>query len=81
MHVFKTSGVCAKEIHFDINDGVVTDINFINGCAGNLLGIKALVTGKSVEEVIEKLKGIPCGSKTTSCPDQLAEALEAYLKA
>lgn len=81
MHVFKTSGVCAKEIHFDINEGVVTDINFINGCAGNLLGIKALVTGKSVEEVIEKLKGIPCGSKTTSCPDQLAEALEAYLKA
>lgn len=81
MHVFKTSGVCAKEIHFDINDGIVTDINFVNGCAGNLLGIKALVTGKSVEEVIEKLKGIPCGSKTTSCPDQLAEALEAYLKA
>lgn len=81
MHVFKTSGVCAKEIHFDISDGVVTDINFINGCAGNLLGIKALVTGKPIEEVIEKLKGIPCGSKTTSCPDQLAEALEAYLKA
>lgn len=81
MHIFKTSGVCAKEIHFDIENGIVKDVNFINGCAGNLMGIKALVTGKSVTEVIDKLKGIPCGSKSTSCPDQLAEALEAYLNA
>lgn len=81
MHVFKTTGVCAKEIHFDIQEGIVKDINFINGCAGNLLGIKALVVGQSVEEVIHRLKGIECGSKATSCPDQLAQALEAYMNA
>lgn len=79
MNVFKTSGVCAKEIHFKIEDGIILDVNFISGCAGNLIGIKSLVKGKPVAEVIEKLKGIECGSKSTSCPDQLAIALEPYL--
>lgn len=79
MQVFKTSGVCAKEIQFQIEEGIIKDVHFVGGCAGNLIGIKTLVTGQPVEMVIEKLKDIKCGSKETSCPDQLAIALEAYL--
>ena len=78
---FKTSGVCSKEIHFKIEEGKVLSVNFLNGCPGNLLGIKNLVEGKPVEEVIQSLKGIPCGDKATSCPDQLAQALQAHLDA
>lgn len=78
MKVFKTSGVCAKEIHIEIESGIIKDVNFISGCAGNLLGIKSLVQNKPVEEVIQTLKGIQCGSKSTSCPDQLALALESF---
>lgn len=79
MKQFKTSGVCSKEITFKIEDGVVQYVDFLNGCPGNLIGIKKLVEGQPVEEVIQRLKGIPCGDKSTSCPDQLAIALEAYL--
>ncbi len=78
MKVFSTSGVCAKEIKFKVEDNVITEIDFSNGCPGNLIGIKQLVTGLQVEDVIEKLKGIPCGNKSTSCPDQLATALIEY---
>lgn len=79
MEIFKTAGVCASEIQFEIENGVVLDVNFVNGCPGSLVAVRELVKGLSVSEVITKLKGIACGSKETSCPDQLATALEAYL--
>jgi len=80
MYVFKTSGVCSKEIRFEIEDDVIKSVEFVGGCPGNLIGIKSLVEGSTVDAVIEKLKGIPCGSKSTSCPDQFTKALELYKK-
>lgn len=76
---FKTQGTCAQFIEYEINDGIVTDVKFIGGCSGNTQGISALVKGMKVEDVIEKLKGIRCGYRATSCPDQLAKALEEQL--
>ncbi len=70
------TGVCSKKIDFDIEDGKVRNVNFLGGCNGNLKGIAALVEGQDIETVKEKLKGIKCGFKNTSCPDQLAKALE-----
>ncbi len=77
MKVFKTSGVCAKEIQFELEDNKIKSVNFIGGCPGNLIGISHLVVGMEVSEAVNRLKGITCGSKNTSCPDQLAKALEA----
>ncbi len=78
MESYKTQGTCAREIKFDIEDNKVTNIDFVSGCPGNLLGIKALVEGQDMDDVITKFKGITCGSKSTSCPDQLAQALVDY---
>jgi uncharacterized protein (TIGR03905 family) len=75
---YVTSGVCSKEINFDIVNNKIKNISFVSGCAGNLLGISSLVEGMDIDEVISRLKGIQCGSKNTSCPDQLARALEIY---
>lgn len=75
---YKTAGVCAKEIIFDIEDNKIKDVSFVNGCSGNLMGISKLVEGMEVEDAISKLKGIDCRGKGTSCPDQLARALEEY---
>ena len=75
MYIYKTSGVCSTEIHIDVKDNEIENINFIRGCAGNLLGISSLVKNMNVEDAIAKLQGIQCGSKGTSCPDQLAKAL------
>ncbi|MEG0307015.1 MAG: TIGR03905 family TSCPD domain-containing protein [Clostridium sp.] len=75
---YVTSGVCSKEINFDIVDNRIKNVTFVRGCAGNLLGIASLVEGMSINEAISRLKGITCGSKPTSCPDQLAKALEKY---
>lgn len=77
MKVFKTSGVCAKEIQFELEDNKIKSVNFIGGCPGNLIGISHLVVGMEVSEAVNRLKGITCGSKDTSCPDQFAKALEA----
>ena len=71
-------GVCSQEMIFNIEDGVVTDLKVIGGCSGNLQGIAKLVKGLKVDEVIERLRGIKCGFKTTSCPDQISKALEEY---
>lgn len=76
---YKTSGTCSRMVILDIDDGVVTDCKFVGGCAGNTLGVSALVIGMKVEEVVERLKGIKCGFKPTSCPDQLAKAVEAAI--
>lgn len=80
MEIYKTTGVCSSEIHFEVKDGYVEHVEFIRGCPGNALGVVALVKGLPVEEVIQKLKGIDCRGKGTSCPDQLAAALEAAIK-
>ena len=65
-------------IHIDVEDGVVTECKFVGGCAGNTQGVSALVKGMKIEEAISRLKGIKCGFKPTSCPDQLSRALKAY---
>ncbi len=80
METYQTSGVCSKEIQFEIEDNKIKSVNFIGGCPGNLIGISSLVKGMNVEEAIQKLKGIPCRTKETPCPDQLATALEQYLE-
>ena len=74
---YKTKGTCSQEILFDLREGKVHDVQFISGCHGNTQGVAALVEGMDVDEVISRLKGIRCGRKPTSCPDQLALALEA----
>ncbi|WP_346900019.1 TIGR03905 family TSCPD domain-containing protein [Clostridium sp. UBA7503] len=75
---YVTLGVCSKEINFDVVENKIKNVSFIRGCDGNLLGISSLVEGMDINEVISRLKGIQCGSKDTSCPDQLARALEIY---
>ena len=81
MHVkYNTKGTCAVRIEFDVEDGAVKNIAFLGGCDGNHKGIAALVEGQKPEEVAKKLKGITCGRRTTSCPDQLALALEDFMK-
>jgi uncharacterized protein (TIGR03905 family) len=73
---YKTCGTCSGAIEYDIKEGRVYNVRFTGGCGGNLQGIAILVEGMPVEEVIKKLEGIHCGSKPTSCPDQLAKALK-----
>lgn len=73
---YKTNGVCSRNIVIDVEDGVVQSVRFEGGCNGNTKGISALVVGMRVEDVIERLSGIKCGFKQTSCPDQLAQALK-----
>lgn len=72
-------GVCSRKIYLEVNDGKVENIEFFGGCNGNLKGIAELVKGMDVEDVIERLEGITCGAKPTSCPAQLAEALKEIL--
>lgn len=76
-YTYKTSGVCSQQITIEINDDeTIKSVEFLGGCNGNLKGIAALAKGKKMDEIIEVLKGIKCGFKGTSCPDQLAKALE-----
>ena len=72
---YKTQGVCASKIEFDIDGDIVNNIRFIGGCNGNTQGVAQLANGRKVDEVISLLSGIRCGFKATSCPDQLAQAL------
>ncbi len=78
MYSYKTSGVCSSTINIEIEDNIIKNVEFIGGCAGNLLGIGSLVKGLSVDEVISKLQGIDCRGRGTSCPDQLSKALTAW---
>lgn len=73
---YKTRGVCSNTIHFEIENNILKNVSYDGGCNGNLQGIGALVEGMDVDEVIRRVKGIRCGYKETSCPDQLAKALE-----
>ncbi|MBO4901236.1 MAG: TIGR03905 family TSCPD domain-containing protein [Lachnospiraceae bacterium] len=78
-HTYRTRGTCSKQITFDLNDGIVSNVSFVGGCNGNLQGVGRLVEGQKAEELVAKLKGINCGGKGTSCPDQLARAIEIAL--
>lgn len=78
---YKTKGTCSQRILFEINDGKVEKVQFIGGCNGNLQGISKLVDGMDVDAVVEKIGGIHCGMKPTSCPDQLARALKEAINA
>lgn len=77
MTTYRTQGVCSRSIDFDVVDGKVRNVCFNGGCSGNARGISALVEGMDADEVVEKLRGTRCGNRPTSCPDQLARALEA----
>lgn len=77
---YKTQGTCSRAIHLTLaDDHTVEKVEFVGGCSGNTQGVARLVTGMKAEEVIERVKGIRCGFKDTSCPDQLARALELAL--
>ena len=76
-YTFKTTGTCSKQIDFDLNDGIVSNIFFTSGCNGNLKGISSICDGMRAEDIIARTEGILCGFKKTSCPDQLARALKA----
>ena len=76
---YKTQGVCASTIDIEMDNNIVKSVNFTGGCNGNLQGISALVKDMPAQEAIQRLKGIRCGFKNTSCPDQLANALESIL--
>ena len=75
-YTYKTKGTCSREIAFEVENGKVTNVQFFGGCNGNLKGIGALVEGMNIDEVISRVEGIHCGMKSTSCPDQLAQALK-----
>ena len=73
---YQTRGVCSRQMNIEAEDGVIKSVQVVGGCNGNLQGISRLVEGMRVEEAISRLEGIRCGSKDTSCPDQLAQALK-----
>ena len=77
--IYKTKGTCSTMIDVELKDGVIDSVKFTGGCNGNLQGISSLVKGMKPEEAISRLKGIRCGFKPTSCPDQLAHALEEMI--
>ena len=76
---FTPKGVCARNMNFDIENGVIRNLKVMGGCNGNLKGIASLVEGMKIEDVVSRLEGIDCSGKGTSCPDQLAKAVKPYL--
>lgn len=77
---YKTSGVCSSEINFEIDGDTIKSVAFVGGCSGNTQGVARLVEGMKVQDAIDRLSGIKCGFRPTSCPDQLAKALTQYLE-
>ena len=77
---YRTKGTCASKITFSLEDGVIHDVKFTGGCSGNTQGVAALVEGMDAREAVQRMKGIRCGMKPTSCPDQLAKPLETALE-
>ena len=75
-YTYKTKGTCSQMINFEVEDGKVKNVQFFGGCNGNLKGIAALIEGMDIDEVIARVEGVKCGMKSTSCPDQLAQALK-----
>ena len=80
MYRYYTKGVCSKSILLDIEGDVLKDIVFEGGCSGNLIGIKQLIEGKSIDEIIREFENIPCKNRGTSCPYQIAKAIKIYKK-
>ncbi len=78
-YTYKPKGVCSRKIELEVEEGIVKELLVIGGCNGNLQGISKLVRGMNIEEVIKRLKGIDCNGKGTSCPDQIAKALEEMI--
>ena len=77
--IYKTKGTCSKEIHINVEDDIIKDIEIIGGCNGNAKGIASLVKGMNIYDVISNTEGIDCGGRGTSCPDQLAKALKSII--
>ncbi|MCQ2443212.1 MAG: TIGR03905 family TSCPD domain-containing protein [Oscillospiraceae bacterium] len=75
---YQPKGVCSRMMEIDIENGIVQDLRVFGGCNGNLKGISRLVKGMEIDEVITRLEGVTCGFKSTSCPDQIAQALKQY---
>ena len=79
-YTYQPRGVCSRKMTLDVEDGVIRDVRIEGGCSGNLQGISKLVVGMRAEDAIARMRGIRCGVKSTSCPDQLALALEQALE-
>ncbi len=79
-YTYTPKGVCARQITFEVENGILKNVSFYGGCNGNTQGISSLVEGMEIREVIKRLKGTDCSGKRTSCPDQLAQALELSLE-
>ena len=79
-YTYYPKGTCSKQMEVDLEDGVIKDVRVLGGCNGNLQGISRLVVGMDAQEAIRRMRGIQCGFKSTSCPDQLATALEQALQ-
>lgn len=77
---YKTKGTCSQQINFEVEGSIIKSVEFIGGCHGNTQGVAALVRGMDINEAINRLEGINCRGRGTSCPDQLAKALKEYLK-
>ena len=77
---YMPEGVCSMQMIFEIENNIIKKLKIIGGCPGNTVGVSKLVEGRNIDEVIKMLKGIPCGIKGNSCPDQVARALEEYKK-
>lgn len=77
---YQTTGTCCRLMNVEIDDDIITNVEFLGGCNGNLQGIRNLITGMNINDVAKKLKGIRCGDKPTSCPDQLAVCLSQYIQ-
>jgi len=77
---YKPEGVCSKEFIFQIENNTIISLEVLGGCPGNALGISSLISGQTIDDVINKLEGIQCGNRKTSCPDQMARALQKFKK-
>ena len=77
---YRTQGVCSRAIEIDVENEIIQKVTFHGGCAGNTQGVAALLIGMNVNDAIQRLSGIRCGFKSTSCPDQLSKALDEYIK-
>lgn len=81
MHItYRPKGVCSQKMDIDVEDGIIEKVEILGGCSGNLQGISRLTAGMRVEDAIAKLEGIRCGFKSTSCPDQLSQALKKCIE-
>ena len=80
-YTYTPKGVCSRKMKVDVEDGIIRSVEILGGCSGNLQGISRLIQGMPVEEAIQKMEGVKCGYKETSCPDQLAKALKSAVQA